>query len=96
MSHSRRLTLKMILLAAAGCGRIAPPYIFHPGTEAYQQARAQRFDPYADPQIGPDNINIDGIRPRGFVQPASEVKRTQINADAARNNIDSAMPAAGE
>lgn len=82
----------MLMAAPTGCGRIAPPYILHPGTEAYQQARAERFDPYAEPQIGPDNINIDGIRPRGFERPASEPKRAQTNADAALQGIDSAQP----
>ncbi|HWC88608.1 MAG TPA: hypothetical protein VG433_03115 [Pirellulales bacterium] len=92
MSHKRRVIVMMLMSMPCGCGRIAPPYLLHPGTEGYQQARAERFDPYAEEQLGPSNINVDGIRPRGFDKPASEVKRAQTNGDAALEGVDSAEP----
>ena len=92
MTHQRHVIIMMLLSMPCGCARIAGPYFRHPGTEGYQQARAERYDPYAEAQIGPSNINVDGIRPRGFDRPASEVKRAQTNADAALENIPAAEP----
>ena len=93
MDNKRRWIVTLLLASPLGCQRIAPPYFLHPGTEGYQQARAQRFDPYAEAQIGADTLSIDGARPRDYARPASEVKRVQTNADAALMGVDAAKPA---
>ena len=63
-------------LLAAGCSCLAPPNatnqglampnVAHPGTEAYQQARAQRFEPYPENDVGPPVV---GGRPREYQDP---------------------------
>ncbi|HEX4150121.1 MAG TPA: hypothetical protein VHY20_14075 [Pirellulales bacterium] len=96
MDHKQRWLVALLLVAPLlasplGCQGVAPPYWWHPGTEEYQQARAQRFDPYAEAQVGPDTMSVDGSRPRDFSRPASEVKRAQTNADAIAAGVDSAQ-----
>lgn len=68
------------LLASAGCGAARPNW-FSPGNAGYQQRRAERFDPYPEPGIGPD---VTGARPREFRNPRSEPVRTQRNEAATR------------
>jgi hypothetical protein len=46
----------------------------HPGTEEYQQTRAERFDPYPLPDVAP---NIVGGRPLQYIQPAAWAERVQ-------------------
>jgi hypothetical protein len=63
---------------AAGCCRHYPPInLFQPGSAGQQQARTSRFDPYPDPDAGPE---IVGGRPRDFQEPVAEPKRVQDNA----------------
>ncbi|MGA2620889.1 MAG: hypothetical protein ABSF26_24975 [Thermoguttaceae bacterium] len=59
---------------AAGSGCLAPPRLLHPGTEKQQQARAQRFEPYPEPDTGPP---IVGARPPDYQYPRAEVLRVQ-------------------
>jgi hypothetical protein len=59
---------------AAGCSNIAVPRLLHPGTEEYQQTRAEQFDPYPLPDVGP---NIVGGRPLQYIQPAPWAERVQ-------------------
>jgi hypothetical protein len=92
MGHKRRWIVTLLLACPSGCKGVAPPYWFHPGTEQYQQARAQRFDPYSEAQIGADPLSVDGARPRDYARPASEVKRVQTNADAIARGVDAAKP----
>lgn len=70
-------------LSLAGCSRAAGPgdankfglpNLAHPGSASYQRTRAQYFDPYPEPQVGP---NIDSARPRDFQQPLPEVERAR-------------------
>ncbi|MGD0897085.1 MAG: hypothetical protein ABR915_04570 [Thermoguttaceae bacterium] len=69
--------LVIAALSAAGCC-VAPPQIFHPGTEGQQQARAQRFDPYPENDVGPA---IAGGRPQEYGSPRAEVLRVQPRLD---------------
>ncbi len=66
--------LLIALFALAGCADLAPPRIFHPGSEEYQQNRAQRFDPYPLTDVAPD---IVGGRPLQYIKPAPENERMQ-------------------
>jgi hypothetical protein len=62
------------LLVAAGCSHLEPPTIFNPGDLQYQRARANRFDPFPDPDAGPD---IPEARPREFSNPPPEASRAR-------------------
>ncbi len=65
----------MIALAScSGCADIAAPRVFHPGSEEYQQARAQRFDPYPMTDVAPE---VAGGRPLQYIKPAPENERVQ-------------------
>jgi hypothetical protein len=63
-----------------GCAQnpfFGTPRLFEPaGSEAYQQTRAQRFDPYPDTNIGP---RVDGGRPEGYTTPPPEPARGRPN-----------------
>jgi hypothetical protein len=69
-----RLIAVAFLVVGLLPGCLAPPSIVHPGPEAYQQARAQKFDPYPEPEIGP---NTGGLRPADYQSPPAEVLRVQ-------------------
>lgn len=62
----------MLALAAGGC--VSPPRWLHPGPAPYQQRKAERFDPYADNDIGP---TIAGARPRDYDKPLAEPNRAR-------------------
>jgi hypothetical protein len=66
------------LALAAGCvghqGKIA-----NPGTIQQQRLRATIHDPYPDPDLGPD---VDGGRPREYLEPLPEPVRNRIYADS--------------
>ena len=71
----RCLALVVIVsLGAVGCADIAVPRLLHPGTEEYQQTRAERFDPYPQPDVAPD---IVGGRPLQYIKPAPLTERMQ-------------------
>jgi hypothetical protein len=60
------LTL-LLALCATGCGPLfGTPQIWPPAPEATQMARARKFDPFPDPNIGPPVV---GGRPQGFIDP---------------------------
>jgi hypothetical protein len=50
---------------------IRTPNFAHPGTAAEQRADAERFDPYPDPDLGPEVL---GGRPPGFTRPLTETE----------------------
>ncbi len=58
----------------SGCSSISAPNWCHPGTAAQQRARAERFNPYPETEIGP---NITGARPREFEQQIAEPARAR-------------------
>jgi hypothetical protein len=64
----------MTLPALAGCADVARPRFLHPGSEQYQQGRAERFDPYPLPDVAPD---IVGGRPMAYIKPAPWAERVQ-------------------
>ncbi|MGD9721589.1 MAG: hypothetical protein AB7O59_06125 [Pirellulales bacterium] len=66
--------LWLVVLALSGCADIAVPRILHPGSEEYQQVRAEQFDPYPLPDVGPE---IVGGRPLQYIKPAPWAERVQ-------------------
>lgn len=74
----RRLTLWIAVLGFVavppGCADLAGPNWFHPGPAPYQQAQAERTDPYPEPDVAPE---IVGGRPLGYQKPPSEAARVQ-------------------
>lgn len=71
----RRYALLSIALACSwGCAGTGFSPICHPGSASYQQAQAERFDPYPLPDVAPDVV---GGRPLAYMQPASEAQRAQ-------------------
>jgi hypothetical protein len=69
----RRRLLGLCLVALCGCASVAPPRLLHPGTAQTQQQRAEQFDPYPLPELGPPTE----ARPRGFLLPQPENERVQ-------------------
>ena len=70
----RHALLLIALVLLVGCADIAPPRIFHPGSQEYQQNRALRFDPYPLTDVAPE---IVGGRPLQYIKPAPENERVQ-------------------
>jgi len=75
-----RQPLRTLLLVAA-CAPLAAcssavrkPALFGPGTAPMQRANAEVFDPYPDPEMGPDVV---GSRPREYDKPRDEVRQSQ-------------------
>jgi hypothetical protein len=69
-----RFVVVVLALGSSGCGSLARPDWYHPGTARTQQLRAQRFDPYAEDEPGP---TIVGARPREFQKPLAEPLRAR-------------------
>jgi hypothetical protein len=63
-------------LVATGCADVAFPRLLHPGSEEYQQVRAERFDPYPLNDVGPP---IVGGRPMAYDVPSPWAERVQNN-----------------
>src|SRR4051794_7301385 len=77
MRHARTVWLGhclVVIVAASGCSStVAKPQILHPGTFGYQRWRAEVFDPYPEPNVGPED---PGMRPPWYTTPAPEPQRT--------------------
>jgi hypothetical protein len=78
MPLTKQLLAACMCLSVAGCaqheGKIA-----NPGTIQQQRLRATIHDPYPDPDLGPD---VDGGRPREYLEPLPEPVRNRIYADS--------------
>ncbi len=62
------------LAVLAGCSpTIARPQLLHPGTAEMQAERAEQFDPFPLPELGPPTE----ARPRGFLLPQPDNERIQ-------------------
>ena len=72
------LTIVTAMIVSTGCRSTGKPQFFGPGpgSAPYQQHQAQQFDPYPEPNIGP---NVDGGRPQGYANPAPEPMRGHPN-----------------
>ena len=68
MSEFRTATVATLLIALLG-GCLATPRLASPGNEYKQQARAQIFEPYPEPDIGPPVV---GARPHEYQTPRAE------------------------
>jgi hypothetical protein len=82
----RLLIVVTLLVAPAGCN-VAPPRLLHPGTAQAQQLRAEEFDPYPLPELGPPTE----ARPRGFLLPQPDTERIQ-NADTYQERFQQLPP----
>ena len=67
-------SITLIVLVAAGCQTTDTPDWYDPGSTEYQQSSAQRFDPYPEPDTGPE---VMGGRPREFSEPTAEPSRAR-------------------
>jgi len=75
-----RLLLFAALAGAGGCASLGRPQWLDPGPVRNQQRKAVRFDPYLQNDIGPYSFRLplmDGSRPRDFVEPVPEVRRSR-------------------
>ena len=72
----RSLLLWTILwtAGAGGCCGLSLPDWSHPGSAAYQQQKAERFDPYPENEPGPQVV---GARPREYQKPSPEPSRAR-------------------
>ena len=77
------LGLLFVVATLAGCRSTATPCFAHPGGAEQQRKEAVRYDPYPDPNIGP---NVDGARPREYQQPISEPASARWYLDPKTNN----------
>ena len=67
----------LLTVCLAGCSDIAGPQWFSPGPAAVQRTRAQRFDPYPDPNV----VHDDGsARPRDYLEPPPEADNAARSA----------------
>jgi hypothetical protein len=69
----RYASLSIALACSWGCAGTGISPICNPGSAPYQQAQAERFDPYPLPDVAPDT----GARPLAYIQPATEAQRAQ-------------------
>lgn len=69
------VAVTLALLGLEGCAGTGMPRLASPGSARDQRARAQRFDPYPDPDAGPALV---GARPREYDRPLPEPVRTQF------------------
>ncbi len=71
----RFVALLLLPLAAAlsSCASVAQPRLAHPGSAKVQQQRAEQYDPFPLPELGPPTE----ARPRGFLLPQPENERMQ-------------------
>ena len=66
--------LSAVCFATGGCKTEAKPQLANPGSVESQQRRATQFDPFPQPDIGPDVV---GARPRDYQQPVAETNRAR-------------------
>jgi hypothetical protein len=78
------MTLRLVLAfavlpcAAGGCAGRHVNWHF-PGTIEQQRLRATIHDPYSAPDIAPE---VDGGRPREYIEPLPQPVRTRIYVDS--------------
>lgn len=66
-----RLSAVVVLVQAVGCG-YTRNFWGPQGTMKQQQLEATVYDPYAEPDVGPE---VDGARPLDFQKPQAEPVR---------------------
>ena len=70
--------LAMLICPALGCAGRHVNWHF-PGTIEQQRLRATIHDPYSDPDLAP---NVDGGRPRDYIEPLPQPVRNRIFVDS--------------
>ncbi|MBI2826933.1 MAG: hypothetical protein HYX69_19835 [Planctomycetia bacterium] len=83
------LSFAMIMALSSGCADLSGPRWFDPGTAREQRNRAQKFDPYPDPQVG---RNDDSARPRDYLNPPPEADAEARSARARGEQLRSGQP----
>jgi hypothetical protein len=64
----------------SGCASLDKPDWLEPGPTRSQQRKAVRFDPYLQNDINATTLRLplmDGARPRDFLEPTPEVRRSR-------------------
>lgn len=64
----------LVLCLIAGCQSTAKPSLAHPRSADIQQKRAERYDPYPEPNVGP---GMGETRPRDYQIPPAETTRSR-------------------
>ncbi len=89
MNRSGLVVLALVLGAMlAGCKGLQGPSWSRPGPAPYQQKMAERFDPYADNQIGPPVV---GARPHDYHLPPPEPARARWPVPGVRPSGNAAV-----
>ena len=70
----RGALILLLMTPLCGCAGYASPRISHPGGASLQQSRAVAFDPYPDPDAGPEVV---GGRPLAYDQPVPAAVQAQ-------------------
>jgi len=68
------LSIGILAGMVGACSSSGRTNLFSPGPAPYQQRQAERFDPYAEKETGPE---IVGARPRDYQKPPSEPSRAR-------------------
>lgn len=63
-----RCAIVVVPLGLVLCGCLATPQLASPGSAERQQGRAQLFEPYPEPDIGP---KVAGARPCAVAPPVT-------------------------
>ncbi|MFC1596664.1 hypothetical protein ACFL5Q_01825 [Planctomycetota bacterium] len=68
------LLAAFLVIGFLGCQSVSRPDWLHPGPAAYQQSRAEQYDPFPENEPGPAII---GARPREYEKPVAEPLRAR-------------------
>ena len=83
-NSARALVILFLASALVGCYTSPRADLIRPGPSFYQRGNANRHDPYADQNAGPEAV---GARPREFMSPLSEPRRNQPFEQQPRQNV---------
>ncbi len=75
MRRSKVFLGLLVVAGLSGCRDIATPRLLDPGSAQVQAARARRFDPFPENDVGPSTVSM---RPPGFEREYPEPERADF------------------